>query len=160
MARHAVSGLLADASRPSSRCMNASRFPLSCDIHRTLGGFLEPQRNTLAVARFARRRHRRARTITSFCLKTIASAFSKSASRRAILFPCTRIAGLLRSTSRSRATFFAATKTATLLFDSRTMGPPPAKPVAQWTPPLPPHSVENIGANEILLISTELKESV
>jgi hypothetical protein len=44
-----------------------------------------------------------------------------------------------------------------LLFDSRTMGPPPAKPVAQWTPPLPPHSVENIGANEILLISTELK---
>jgi len=46
-----------------------------------------------------------------------------------------------------------------LLFDSRTLGPPPAKPFAQWTPPLPPHSVENIGGNEILLISTELKES-
>ncbi len=46
-----------------------------------------------------------------------------------------------------------------LLFDSRTVGPPPANPVAQWTPPLPPHSVENIGPNEILLISTELKES-
>jgi len=45
-----------------------------------------------------------------------------------------------------------------LLFDSRTVGPPPSKPVAQWTPPLPPHSVENIGAHEILLISTELKE--
>jgi hypothetical protein len=45
-----------------------------------------------------------------------------------------------------------------LLFDSRTVGPPPSKPVAQWTPPLPPHSVENIGANEILLISTELKQ--
>ena len=45
-----------------------------------------------------------------------------------------------------------------LLFDSRTMGPPPSKPVAQWTPPLPPHSIENIGAHEILLISTELKE--
>ncbi|HEY4710110.1 MAG TPA: hypothetical protein VIH46_08070 [Candidatus Acidoferrales bacterium] len=44
-----------------------------------------------------------------------------------------------------------------LLFDSRTIGPPPAEPVAQWTPPLPPHSVENIGASEILLISTELK---
>lgn len=44
-----------------------------------------------------------------------------------------------------------------LLFDSRTTGPPPAEPVAQWTPPLPPHSVENIGAREILLISTELK---
>ena len=45
-----------------------------------------------------------------------------------------------------------------LLFDSRTLGPPPAKPLAQWTPPLPPHSVENIGSSEILLISTELKE--
>ncbi len=45
-----------------------------------------------------------------------------------------------------------------LIFDSRTMGPPPTKPLAQWTPPLPPHSVENIGSNEILLISTELKE--
>jgi hypothetical protein len=45
-----------------------------------------------------------------------------------------------------------------LLFDSRSMGPPPDKPFAQWTPPLPPHSVENIGSTEILLISTELKE--
>jgi hypothetical protein len=45
-----------------------------------------------------------------------------------------------------------------LLFDSRSVGPPPSKPIAQWTPPLPPHSVENIGAHEILLISTELKE--
>jgi hypothetical protein len=46
-----------------------------------------------------------------------------------------------------------------LLFDSRSMGPPPSSPAAQWTPPLPPHSVENIGAYEILLISTELKQS-
>ena len=45
-----------------------------------------------------------------------------------------------------------------LLFDSRSMGPPPDKPLAQWTPPLPPHTVENIGSHEILLISTELKE--
>ena len=45
-----------------------------------------------------------------------------------------------------------------LLFDSRTLGPPPVKPLVQWTPHLPPHSVENIGSNEILLISTELKE--
>jgi hypothetical protein len=44
-----------------------------------------------------------------------------------------------------------------LLFDSRTVGPPPRDPVAQWTPPLPPHSVENIGGTEILLITTELK---
>jgi hypothetical protein len=45
-----------------------------------------------------------------------------------------------------------------LIFDSRTTGPPPKEPVAQWTPPLPPHSIENIGNVEILLISTELKE--
>jgi hypothetical protein len=45
-----------------------------------------------------------------------------------------------------------------LLLDSRKLGPPQSKPVAQWTPPLPPHSVENIGATEILLISTELKQ--
>jgi hypothetical protein len=45
-----------------------------------------------------------------------------------------------------------------LLFDSRSMGSPPDKPLAQWTPPLPPHSVENIGSREILLISTELKD--
>jgi len=45
-----------------------------------------------------------------------------------------------------------------LLFDSRSVGPPPDKPLAQWTPPLPPHTVENIGSNEILLISTELKD--
>jgi hypothetical protein len=46
-----------------------------------------------------------------------------------------------------------------LLFDSRTLGPPPLQALAQWTPPLPPHSVENIGSREILLVSTELKES-
>jgi len=45
-----------------------------------------------------------------------------------------------------------------LLFDSRSMGPPPEQPMVQWTPPLPPHSVENIGSCEILLISTELKD--
>jgi len=44
-----------------------------------------------------------------------------------------------------------------LLFDSRTVGPPPKEPVTQWTPPLPPHSIENIGSIEILLISTEVK---
>jgi hypothetical protein len=44
-----------------------------------------------------------------------------------------------------------------LLFDSRTVGPPPAQPIVQWVPPLPPHSVENIGTTEIVLISAELK---
>ena len=45
-----------------------------------------------------------------------------------------------------------------LLFDSRTAGLPPTEPLVQWVPPLPPHSVENVGNTEILLISTELKE--
>ena len=46
-----------------------------------------------------------------------------------------------------------------LLFDSRTAGPPPATATVQWTDALPPHSVENVGNSEILLIATELKES-
>ena len=46
-----------------------------------------------------------------------------------------------------------------LLFDSRKMRPAPATPVTQWTEALPPHSVENIGNAEILLITTELKET-
>ncbi len=45
-----------------------------------------------------------------------------------------------------------------VLFDSRTAGPPPQEPVVNWTPPLPPHSIENIGGREILLITTELKQ--
>ena len=44
-----------------------------------------------------------------------------------------------------------------LLFDSRTVGPAPSEPLVQWVPPLPPHSVENIGTTEIVLISAELK---
>jgi hypothetical protein len=45
-----------------------------------------------------------------------------------------------------------------LLFDSRTAGPTPTTPAAQWTEPLPPHSVVNIGSADIHLITTELKE--
>ncbi len=45
-----------------------------------------------------------------------------------------------------------------LLFDSRTLGPPPSEPMVQWVGPLPPHSVENVGRVEILLITTELKQ--
>ncbi|HEX4075554.1 MAG TPA: hypothetical protein VHX49_09165 [Candidatus Acidoferrales bacterium] len=45
-----------------------------------------------------------------------------------------------------------------LLFDSRTVGTPPAEPMVQWVVPLPPHSVENVGSVEILLITTELKQ--
>ena len=45
-----------------------------------------------------------------------------------------------------------------LLFDSRTVGPPPAEAIVQWVGPLPPHSVENVGNVEIVLITTELKQ--
>jgi hypothetical protein len=45
-----------------------------------------------------------------------------------------------------------------VLLDSRFAGPLPATPTVQWTGPLPPHSVENIGNSEILLVTTELKE--
>jgi len=46
-----------------------------------------------------------------------------------------------------------------ILFDSRTIGAAPDQPFVQWTGPLPPHSVENVGTREILLITTELKEA-
>jgi hypothetical protein len=45
-----------------------------------------------------------------------------------------------------------------LLFDSRAIGAPPETQTVQWTGPLAPHSVQNIGNAEILLITTELKE--
>ena len=44
-----------------------------------------------------------------------------------------------------------------LMFDSRSAGISQPTPFAQWTEPLPPHSVENIGNAEIVLITTELK---
>ena len=58
----------------------------------------------------------------------------------------------------SRSDFIRRDGEGKLLFDSRTMGPPLVTPTLQWTETLPPHSVENIGNAEILLISTELKE--
>jgi hypothetical protein len=45
-----------------------------------------------------------------------------------------------------------------ILFDSRGASSPPTTPTVQWTDPLAPHSVDNVGPSEILLITTELKE--
>jgi quercetin dioxygenase-like cupin family protein len=42
-----------------------------------------------------------------------------------------------------------------LLTDSRKQ--PSPQPAAIWVPPMPPHSVENIGASEIHLINVEWK---
>ena len=44
-----------------------------------------------------------------------------------------------------------------VLLDSRTLGGP-APPDVLWSPPLPPHSLENVGAAEIRVISVELKQ--
>ena len=46
---------------------------------------------------------------------------------------------------------------AKVLFDSRTV-PSPDPPAAMWIAPLPPHSVENVGQDEILLFTVELKK--
>jgi len=46
-----------------------------------------------------------------------------------------------------------------LLFDSRSAGEAPSVPCAQWMPPLPPHTVENLGPLEISILIVELKNS-
>jgi hypothetical protein len=43
-----------------------------------------------------------------------------------------------------------------ILLDSR-MGGKPAEGIAVWSGPLPPHTLENVGASELRVISVELK---
>ena len=44
-----------------------------------------------------------------------------------------------------------------VIFDSRDDGSAPKIPSVVWCRPLPPHSVENVGAAELLVLSIELK---
>ncbi len=44
-----------------------------------------------------------------------------------------------------------------VLFDSRQNGAAPITPCAQWTQPLPPHRVENLGPLEINILMIEIK---
>jgi hypothetical protein len=44
-----------------------------------------------------------------------------------------------------------------LLLDTRVTPFPNPRPAAEWLPPLPAHSVENVGTNDIRLFSVELK---
>jgi hypothetical protein len=44
-----------------------------------------------------------------------------------------------------------------VIFDFREAVSPPRIPSAVWCEPLSPHSVENVGATERLVLSTELK---
>jgi hypothetical protein len=45
-----------------------------------------------------------------------------------------------------------------VILDSRVAGAPQSDSVVQLLPPLPPHSVENVGTSEIHLFTVELKE--
>jgi hypothetical protein len=45
-----------------------------------------------------------------------------------------------------------------VLHDTREDSAPPKTPVAVWTDRLPPHSVENVGEEEIRLFTVELKD--
>ncbi|MFY9675083.1 MAG: hypothetical protein WAK13_11555 [Terriglobales bacterium] len=47
-----------------------------------------------------------------------------------------------------------------VLFDSRLAGEAPAVPCAQWMPPLPPHTVENLGPLEISILIVEIKTPI
>ena len=47
----------------------------------------------------------------------------------------------------------------TIIVDSRSWDRQPAVGEALWLPPLPPHSVENIGEKELRLIAVELKSA-
>jgi hypothetical protein len=44
-----------------------------------------------------------------------------------------------------------------LLLDTRVTPFPSPRPPAEWLPPLPPHSIENLGATEIRLRTVESK---
>jgi hypothetical protein len=46
-----------------------------------------------------------------------------------------------------------------VLFDSRKAGPVRKTPVVEWVGPLPPHSIENVGASIVHLLTVELKRA-
>ena len=58
---------------------------------------------------------------------------------------------------KSASDFLRRDEEAKLIFDSRTAGVAQKAFDVVWTPPLPPHSVENIGAAEIHVLMVELK---
>jgi hypothetical protein len=46
-----------------------------------------------------------------------------------------------------------------VLVDSRSDSAPPSIPCAQWTDPLPPHTVENVGGSVLSIVLVELKST-
>jgi hypothetical protein len=47
----------------------------------------------------------------------------------------------------------------TVLLDSRSLSSKPAPGSAFWGPPLPPHTLENIGGSDLHVITVELKQA-
>jgi hypothetical protein len=46
-----------------------------------------------------------------------------------------------------------------VLIDSRYVSAPQTLPCAQWTDPLPPHTVENVGGSQLSILIVELKNT-
>ena len=59
---------------------------------------------------------------------------------------------------QSASDFIRRDKGGQIVFDSRNSGPPQEAPGVVWSPPRPPHSVENVGSAGIHIISIELKD--
>lgn len=59
----------------------------------------------------------------------------------------------------SRSDFIRRDGGGNVMLDSRTLPANANPPDAAWTPPFPPHSLENIGDSEIRVIAVELKQA-
>jgi hypothetical protein len=57
----------------------------------------------------------------------------------------------------SAADFIRRDEQGKLLLDTRVTPFPTPRPAVEWLPPMPPHSVENVGTDDIRLFSVELK---
>lgn len=55
--------------------------------------------------------------------------------------------------------FIRYNDTGEVILDSRTAESLKVPPAVLWSPPLPPHSLENVGEQTLRVISVELKES-
>jgi hypothetical protein len=60
---------------------------------------------------------------------------------------------------RSASDFLRRDEAGKLIFDSRVDAAAQSGSEVAWTPPLPPHSVENVGTREIHLLAVELKHA-
>ena len=91
------------------------------------------------------------------CWKISGCASFTLALQREMSFRCTHTDGAESLISRVGATLFAVMSAAKYLFDSRQLKDAPKFPCAQWSEPLPPHTVENLGPLEISIVLIELK---